>query len=105
MPAAIEAVPSLDDFLRDQCEATKAKYAAELENASHAWRKPLDLWYADSLEFFGLLERLVKPLVRNGRVRGSRVWFRKTALNQIMRILVYANRDGAMNPVLVEVRQ
>lgn len=70
---------AMRDFLTTADEATKAKYAAELENASEAWRKPLDFRYAESLVHFGLLERLVKPLVRAGRVRGSRAWFRKAA--------------------------
>ena len=68
---------NLESFLSDQCDATKAKYAAELEHASAAWRKPLDRWYADSLVFFGRLERLVKPLTRHGRIVGSRTWFRR----------------------------
>jgi hypothetical protein len=67
----------LDAFLADKCEATKAKYAAEFGHAGMPWRKPLDLWYAESLVFFGLLERLVKPLTRSGRIVGSRIWFRK----------------------------
>lgn len=70
---------TLQDFLKYQDDATKEKYASELANASHAWRKPLDLRYADSLVFFGFLERLVKPLQRGGKVRGSRIWFRKIA--------------------------
>ena len=73
MAAMTESV-SLEAFLADKCDATKAKYAAELEHSSQAWKKPLDLWYADSLEFFGMLERLVKPLPRGG----SRIWFRRS---------------------------
>lgn len=67
----------LNDFLAGQCEATKAKYAAELEHANGEWQKPIDLWYADSLEFFGLLERKVTTLYRGHHVRGSRTEFRK----------------------------
>lgn len=78
-PAPGSDTPSLEAFLAGNCEATKAKYAAELEHASAAWRKPLDLRYAESLEFFGLLERLVKPVYRGERrvLCGSRIWFRK----------------------------
>ena len=74
-------VPSTDrclkTFLADRCDATKAKYAAEMEHANGEWQKPLDLWYADSLEFFGLLERKVTTLYRGAHVRGSRTEFRK----------------------------
>lgn len=76
MTDPIRSTP-LDAFLADKCDATKLKYAAELEHASPAWRKPLDLRYADSLVFFGLLERLVKQLTRRGRAVGSRIWFRR----------------------------
>lgn len=71
--------PTLEYFLKDQDEATKEKYASERQHASLAWRKPLDLRYADSLVFFGLLERLVKTLTRRGRPVGTRIWFRRTA--------------------------
>ena len=64
---------TLEAFLADKCEATKAKYAAELEHASHAWRKPLEWRYAESLVYFGLLERMTRPVRR-----GSRSWFRKS---------------------------
>ena len=72
-----EEAASLEAFLAGNCEATKAKYAAELEHANGEWQKPLDLWYADSLEFFGLLERKVETLYEGPHVRGSRQWFRK----------------------------
>lgn len=68
--------PSLVNFLADQDDATKAKYAAELENAA-AWSKPLDMWYADSLVYFGLLERNVETLYRGAHVRGSRTTYRR----------------------------
>lgn len=66
-------------FLADKDEVTKEKYAKELANAGAEWVKPLDLWYADSLEFFGLLERRVETLYAGAHVRGSRTWFRKAA--------------------------
>jgi hypothetical protein len=70
---------SLDDFLRDQCEATKAKYAAELANACAAeWRSPLDYWCAESLVHFGLLVRRVERIYSGRHVQGSRSWFMKT---------------------------
>jgi hypothetical protein len=69
---------TLEAFLADKCEATKEKYAAEMENASDEWRSPLDHWYAESLVHFGLLERRVETLYADGvRVRGSRAWFKK----------------------------
>lgn len=68
---------SLVLFLADQDDATKERYAKELANANGEWQKPLDLWYADSLEFFGLLERKVTTLYRGPHVRGSRTEFRK----------------------------
>jgi len=74
-----EHVHNLEAFLAGNCDATKAKYAAELANATAAWRKPLDLRYAESLVHFGKLERLYKLITRNGKVRGSKVWFRKSA--------------------------
>ena len=69
----------LDRFLADQCDATKAKYAAELEHANGEWQKPLDLRYAESLEFFGLLERRVTTLYRGKRIRGGRIEYRRAA--------------------------
>jgi hypothetical protein len=77
---------TLEAFLAGNCEATKAKYAAELEHAGSAWRRPLDLWYAESLVHFGLLERLVKHLPRPRR--GSRIWFRRPPESK-------ATRNGA----------
>jgi hypothetical protein len=77
MNNAMTETVTLEAFLADKCEATKAKYAAEMENSSAAWSKPVDPWYAESLVYFGLLERLVKPVTRNGRLAGSRMWFRK----------------------------
>lgn len=68
----------LDAFLADNCETTKAKYAAELANAeSGEWVKPLDFCYAESLVFFGLLERRIETLYAGRHVRGSRAWFKK----------------------------
>lgn len=69
----------LRDFLRDQCEATKAKYAAELANAdAEEWKPALDMWYADSLvDYFGLLERRIEQLYSGPHMAGCRVWFRK----------------------------
>ena len=68
--------PNLDEFLADQCEATRAKYAAELANAED-WAMPLDYWYAESLVYFGLMERHVETLMRGQHVAGSRTRFRK----------------------------
>ena len=68
----------LADFLASNCEATKAKYAAELANASGEWGKPLDFRYAESLVYFGEMERDTEMLyAENGRLLGSRVRFRK----------------------------
>lgn len=70
----------LEAFLADNCSATRAKYAAELEHANGEWQKPLDLWYAETLvDYFGLLERNVETLYdESGKhVRGSRITFRK----------------------------
>jgi hypothetical protein len=68
---------TLEAFLADKCEGTRAKYAAELANAEE-WAQPLDHWYAESLVHFGLLERRVETLFTDGgRVRGSRAWFKK----------------------------
>ena len=68
----------LSAFLADKCEATKAKYAAELENAAEEWKPALDFRYAESLVFFGLLERNVEAICTpSGRVRGSLCRFRK----------------------------
>lgn len=69
----------LNAFLADKCEATKAMYAAELEHANGEWQKPLNLWYADSLEFFGALERRVTTLYTGPHVSGSRIEFRRAA--------------------------
>lgn len=74
MSATVTNTATLEAFLADNCDATKAKYAAELEHASHAWRKPLEWRYAESLVYFGLLERMTRPIRR-----GSRTWFRKPA--------------------------
>ena len=68
---------SLEDFLRDQEDATKAKYAAEMGHANGEWQKPLEMRYADSLEFFGRLERRVTTLYSGVHVRGSRTEFRR----------------------------
>lgn len=68
---------ALDKFLSNQDDATKAKYASELAHANGEWQKPLDLRYADSLEFFGLLKRKVTTLYRGPHVRGSRTEFMK----------------------------
>jgi len=76
-----EHVHSLEAFLAGNCEATRAKYSDELANASPAWRKALDERYAESLVHFGMLERMVRHITRNGKVRGSRVWFRKPPKN------------------------
>ena len=68
----------LEAFLEGNCEATKAKYAAELANASDEWGKPLDFRYAESLVYFGELERDTEMLyAETGRLLGSRVRFRK----------------------------
>ena len=70
--------PSLSSFLADQCEATKAKYAAEQQHASGEWQKPLDFRYAESLVYFGELERDTEMLYsESGRLTGSRTRFRK----------------------------
>lgn len=72
------STPALTSFLADKCDATKAKYAAELENAGDEWKPALDMWYADTLaDYFGLLERRVETLYSGKHVRGSRAWFRK----------------------------
>jgi len=72
------ATPALTSFLADKDEATKAKYAAELANADAGeWRAPLDMWYAESLVYFGELERQIETLYSGKIVRGSRTWFRK----------------------------
>lgn len=69
---------SLSVFLADKCDATRARYDAELANAGSGWTKPLDFWYAESLVFFGLLERSVETITsESGRVLGSRCRFRK----------------------------
>jgi hypothetical protein len=67
---------SLEEFLSHNCAATKAKYAAELTHAGEPWRKPLDFRYAESLVFFGLLERMTRTFKRGNTV-GSKSWFRK----------------------------
>jgi len=61
------------DSLTEMRDETRAKYEAELANASPAWRRPLEYRYAESLVGFGLLERLTKV-----KKRGSRSWFRLT---------------------------
>lgn len=66
-------------FLAGQCDATKAKYAAELEHATGEWQKPLDLWYADSLEFFWMLERKVTQLFSGPHPCGSRIEYRRAS--------------------------
>jgi hypothetical protein len=69
----------LEDFLAGNCEATKAKYAAELDNAGGEWGKALDFRYAESLVYFGMLERHTETLyTESGRVLGSKVTFRKS---------------------------
>lgn len=76
-PSSSSRSQRLADFLSDKCEATKAKYAAELANAE-VWAQPLDHWYAESLVHFGLMERRMEMLYTDGgRVRGSRSWFKK----------------------------
>src|SRR5690348_10275386 len=76
-PVSSSTTP-LHAFLADQCEATKAKYAAEMENANVEWKPALDFRYAESLVHFGLLERNVETLCTpGGRVRGSLCRFRK----------------------------
>lgn len=72
--------PSLSSFLASQCDATKAKYAAELEHANGEWQKPIDFRYAESLVYFGELERDTEMLYSDsGRLLGSRTRFRKAA--------------------------
>jgi hypothetical protein len=65
-----------EEFMATADEATKAKYAAELAHAGEPWRKPLDYRYAESLVYFGLLERMTRTFQR-GRTVGSKTWFRK----------------------------
>lgn len=69
---------SLNAFLADKCEATKAKYVAEFAH-SDKWTEPLDHWYAESLVFFGLLELRVEVLYDDSgkHIRGSRTKYRR----------------------------
>jgi len=67
---------ALDAFLADKCDATKAKYAAELENARE-WSKPLDYWYAESLVYFGLLKLRVIEHLQGKIICGSHAEYRQ----------------------------
>lgn len=70
---------SLAIFLADHDDGTKERYAKELSHANGEWQKPLDLRYAESLVYFGLLERRVTTLYRGPHVRGSRTEYRRAA--------------------------
>lgn len=69
--------PRLEDFLADQDDATKDRYANELANSGSEWGKALEMRYADSLVYFGLLERQVTPIMSGPHVRGSRTAYRR----------------------------
>ena len=79
------AMDRLTEFLNTASDATKAKYAAELDNAGAEFAAPLDNWYAESLVYFGLLERHVEVLYTpSGKhIRGSRTQFRKVPNDSI----------------------
>lgn len=72
----------MQDFLKAADEATKAKYAAEMSNADgDEFKAPIDMWYAETLVHWGLLERHVEVIYTQSgaHVRGSRTKFRKAA--------------------------
>lgn len=76
--SAANSYSTLDEYMIGQCDATKAKYAAELEHANSEWQKPLDLWYADTLvDYFRLLERNIETLLHGPHPAGCRITYRR----------------------------
>ena len=73
------AKQTLEQFLADQDEATKARYAETLAEMDGEFRKPTHFEYAESLVYFGRLERKVFPLYQGPHIRGSRTKFRRVA--------------------------
>ena len=71
------AEPYLQSFLADQDDATKEKYAQELDLLGNEWGRAAEYRYAESLVYFGLAERKVEPIFQGEHIRGSRAWFRK----------------------------
>ena len=69
---------TLEEFLQDQCDATKEKYAKALASLGDDFGKASDFDYAESLVYFGLAERRVFLIKSGEHIRGSKTWFRKT---------------------------
>jgi len=70
--------PKLADFLADQCDATKARYAQTLSSLGDNFGPVEHFDYAESLVYFGMAERRAIPIMRGKHVAGSKTWFRKT---------------------------
>ena len=61
------------------CPRTTEKYNSTLASMSRTeFRKAAHFEYAESLVYFGLLERKVTPIMQGAHIRGSRTEFRIT---------------------------
>ena len=73
-----KVAPKLADFLADQCDATKERYAQTLASMGDDFGPAEHFDYAESLVYFGLAERRAIPIMRGAHVAGSKTWFRKS---------------------------